>query len=227
MAQRPNQTDVPTPQAHQPRRSRDTAPRAGRRPRALTLFFACTFALLAADLLFKDWAFRNVAAEPVVLDRAHPERHVGRHEPWTIVPSVLSLHLSTNTGAVFGLGKGYQAVLALVSVVATGVIVWFFLRSDARAWLWHLALALVLAGALGNLHDRFRFAAVRDMLWLCPGVKLPFGWTWPGGNDGLYPWLFNIADAALVVGVLLLLTITWHADRRQRAARASAESDPG
>jgi signal peptidase II len=69
----------------------------------------------------------------------------------------------------------------------------------------HFGLALILAGALGNLYDRIMYGAVRDMLYLFPGVKLPFGITWPGGNPELYPWIFNIADAALCVGVVLII----------------------
>jgi lipoprotein signal peptidase len=68
---------------------------------------------------------------------------------------------------------------------------------------------MILAGALGNLHDRIHFNAVRDLLWLFPGLTLPFGLHWPGGQSGLYPWIFNIADVALLVGVALLLIIIW------------------
>lgn len=226
MAFRPRHDHAPTGQTHQPDPRGNRPGRAWRRPGALALFFACTGAVFAADLTFKAWAFRNVAPTPVVLERDRPDDPgIGPHEPRTVVPYILSLHLSTNTGAVFGLGKGNQGLLGAVSVLATGVILWAFLRSDVGAWPTHLALALVLAGALGNLYDRFQFGAVRDMLWLFPGIKLPFGWNWPGGNNELYPWLFNIADAALVTGVTLLMVLMWRADRRQRAAEAATRSD--
>ena len=208
----------------------DVARCAGRCPRSLVVFIVCTGAVVTADLTFKAWAFRHVADEAVVLDRRHPDDLVPRHEAWVLVPSILSLHLSTNTGAVFGLGRGNQGLLAVVSIAATVAIAWVFVRTSAGAWATHVALALLLSGALGNLYDRFRFGAVRDMLWLFPGVELPFGWAWPGGGEQrrqLYPWLFNIADAALVVGVILLLILMWQADRRQRAAQASAQSAPG
>lgn len=199
---------------------------AWRSPMALVVFFLCAAALLAADLALKDWSFRNVADRPVILDPARPgEFDVPQSKPWTVLPHTLSLRLSANTGAVFGLGKGNQSVLTLVNIVAGAIILGVFLQGAAQAWPTHVALAMVLAGAMGNLYDRIRFNAVRDMLWLFPDVKLPFGWNWPGGNDEVYPWLFNIADAALVVGVALLLIIMWLADRRLKASRSSAETD--
>lgn len=182
------------------------------------LFIACTLGVLAADLWFKAWSFRHIAGEPVLLDPRRPEMPgIPYHEPVTVVPYLLSLRLWTNTGAVFGIGKGGQWFFALVSLVATIVIGTVFWRSDPRTpriRVMHVALALILGGAWGNLYDRIRFNAVRDMFWLFPEVKLPFGWHWPGvnGSGDLYPWLFNIADAALVVGVSMLMFLLWQTE---------------
>jgi len=184
------------------------------------LFVACTVVVLGADLVFKQWAFDHIApGAPVVLDPDQPNRPIPHHEPINLVPHVLSLQLVTNTGAVFGIGKGAQGMFAVVSVVATVVILFVFLRSERGAWVQQTALALILAGALGNLHDRIRFNAVRDMLWLFPDVKLPLGLAWPGGNPDLYPWRFNIADAALVVGVGLTLILMWRAEKQAKQAK--------
>ena len=81
-----------------------------------------------------------------------------------------------------------------------------------------MGLALILGGALGNLYDRVMFNAVRDMFWLLPGVKLPFGLRWPGGMDDAYPWLFNLADVALLAGVGMMVVILWFEDTRRQAA---------
>ena len=94
-------------------------------------------------------------------------------------------------------------------MIAIGFIGRLFWRSPARAVLLQIALALILAGALGNLYDRIQFAAVRDMLHLFPDTNLPFGLSWPGGGRGLYPWIFNLADVALLFGVLTVVYITW------------------
>lgn len=80
-------------------------------------------------------------------------------------------------------------LVALTAAIAAGVAVWIFrekLRADA------LALALVLGGALGNIVDRVRFGYVVDYADLHFGAFQPF-------------LVFNIADAAITIGVLLLV----------------------
>lgn len=182
----------------------------GANPRLIAVFLLIAASVLIADLAFKSWSFKHVAPVPIILDPARPSApQIPPHEPVAVVPYVLSLRLLTNTGAVFGSFKGAQGFFVIVSVIATGVIFYVFCTSPVNARLMHLSLALILAGTLGNLYDRIQFNAVRDMLWLFPGVKLPFGLNWPGGADDIYPWLFNIADAALVVGVTLIVIIMW------------------
>ena len=118
------------------------------------------------------------------------------HAPVSLIPKVLSLHLMTNLGAVFGLGQGGRWFFIIVSLVAVVTIPIFFARTDPRQFVLHGALALILGGAMGNLYDRMVYGCVRDMLWLFP--------DW-----GLWPWIFNLADAALLVGVGLVMLVTW------------------
>ena len=84
---------------------------------------------------------------------------------------------------------GRWLLVALTVAIAIGVLVWLWrekVRGDA------LALGLVLGGALGNISDRLRFGFVVDFL------DLHFG--------DIHPFLvFNVADAAITIGVLLLL----------------------
>ena len=196
----------------------EAAPKfAGRSGRAIAFFLVVVIATLAADLVLKYWAFNHVAGRPVVLTEEVTQDHFGfwskyPHSPTVLVPHVLQLQLTTNTGAVFGLGKGNRIMFIVVSVIATGVIGWMFWRSPARAWSVHLALGLVLAGALGNLYDRVLYRAVRDMLHMLPGVHLPFGLSWPGGISEVWPWIFNLADVALLAGVGLVLIATWRSE---------------
>lgn len=209
--------DVATPTVEAAQPPPEPPRRAGQSMPALAIFVATTLGVLAADLLLKYTAFRTVAGQPVVLDPARPDRPgIPDHAGVDVVPGVLTLRLTTNTGAVFGLGKGGRWVFIAVSVVAVAIITRFFWRSPVEARGLHLALALILAGALGNLYDRFRYSAVRDMLHLFPDARLPFGWSWPDGTTLLYPWIFNLADAALVVGVAGVLIITWSHELRQR-----------
>ncbi len=201
--------------------------KAGRCPRTILLFVTLTIAVLAADLLLKYAAFEFVADKPITLvqtpeaiDAAYAvshDRYVILFDDPTgffptqpsvsVVPGLLDLRLTTNTGAVFGLGKGARWIFIVVSVAAVVFIVFMFARSRADAWLLHVALALILAGALGNLYDRVMYAAVRDMLHLFPGVRL-------------WPWIFNIADAVLMIGVGVVLVLTFRAERRRPAPQS-------
>ncbi|MEX0776033.1 MAG: signal peptidase II [Phycisphaeraceae bacterium] len=203
---------------------------AGRHGAAWAIFALTTLLVLAADLGFKAWSFAHVAGEPIVLtpltaEDPHAFWDEHPHPPMVVVPHILSLRLTTNTGAVFGMFKGGQLFFVAVSILATAVIVRVFWTSLAGAWTSHLALGLILAGALGNLYDRVRFNAVRDMLLLFPGVHLPWGLNWPGGNREVYPWIFNLADAALLIGVVIMFLVLWRGRKPQApaAARSAAQ----
>ncbi|MHC5113605.1 MAG: signal peptidase II [Planctomycetota bacterium] len=190
--------------------------RASRSRAAIARLLVTAVVLLAVDLYTKSAAFSRVADAPVALDRDANGQlaPVPAHEPVVLVPKVLGLHLTVNKGAVFGLGQGGRWIFVVFSFIATGVIIYVFLRSPRRARVLHIALGAVLAGAIGNLYDRLQFGVVRDMLWLFPDVKLPFGLHWPDGADGLYPWIFNVADVCLVGGLLVLMVLLYLHDRR-------------
>jgi signal peptidase II len=167
-------------------------------PVVILAFFLMSLALLTVDLWVKDWSFRTVAGRPVELTRENAQDprfwEQYPHDTTIVVPKVLGLRLVTNKGAVFGIGQGKQYVFAGVTVLALGVIGWIFFRSPAKAWLTHLALAFILAGAVGNFYDRVVYGVVRDMFLLFPGTKL-------------FPWVFNPADVFLDVGVVLAIYI--------------------
>jgi len=161
---------------------------AARSPRAIILFLALFMVALAADLGLKAWSFRHV-----------PDHGI------TLVPRVLSLRLTRNEGAIFGAMQGQKWFFVAASIAAAGLIVYFFGQSGRREYATHAALSLILAGAMGNLHDRLVEGSVRDMLMLFPDVHLPWGLRWPGGASELYPWIFNLADVFLLVGISLIL----------------------
>ncbi|WP_428389615.1 signal peptidase II [Mucisphaera sp.] len=176
-------------------------------------FLGTTVVVLTIDMWLKYWAFATVAGVPVRPDPTFPGYGIPPHEPIVVIPHLLNLKLTLNTGAVFGLGQGGQPVFVVVSIVAAGLILWMFAQAPRRAWVLHLALALILAGAMGNLYDRLMFSAVRDLFWLLP-------------TTGLWPWIFNLADAALMVGVGLALVSTWFYSERPKPPQAS-EKAPG
>jgi signal peptidase II len=114
-----------------------------------------------------------------------------------VIPHVLRISHWTNEGAAFSLfanSASPNAVrwgLICFSSLAALVVLVLMVRLADRFTLTTAALALVLAGALGNVHDRIVYGSVVDFI----EVHI-FGYHWPD---------FNIADSAVVTGACLLL----------------------
>ncbi|MEJ7825561.1 MAG: signal peptidase II [Solirubrobacteraceae bacterium] len=102
-----------------------------------------------------------------------------------------------NSGVAFGQLQNGGAIVAAVIAIAVLALLVYFSRHGTRPWMW-LPTGLLLGGALGNIVDRLREGAVIDF------IKLPY---WPP---------FNVADSAIVVGVVVLLFVI---DRDDGAAR--------
>jgi signal peptidase II len=105
-----------------------------------------------------------------------------------------SFELSYNTGVAFSIGTGLGLPIVLIVLVVVALIAWF--GSTVPNLLAAFALGLVLGGALGNLSDRiFRghHGAVVDFIY-----------------SGFWP-TFNLADAAIVCGCVLLAVALWRA----------------
>jgi signal peptidase II len=100
----------------------------------------------------------------------------------------LDLTLSHNEGAAFGLAGGGGIGLLLLAVAALVLVGFFFARDPARPGMW-VAVGLVAGGAMGNLIDRALAGEVTDFIDLS---------HWPP---------FNLADVAIVAGVVLLAAI--------------------
>jgi signal peptidase II len=185
---------------------------------------------LSADLASKWWSYCIVPDEPVALERqrllAEPTYDPLRwHPSREMVPGGwVDFRLVLNPGAVFGIGAHQRWFFIVFTVLALATAVVVFARhTTATMRLAHLAIGLVLAGGLGNLHDRVMLGRVRDFVHLLPDHRLPFHWTWPGTNNPeLMPWVFNLADVMLLTGMLLLLV---HLRRRDRLRRAKVARD--
>jgi signal peptidase II len=167
---------------------------------------------LALDLGSKEWAFRRVAATPVVIDRlevlrtSQPADQIPLHNPVVVVPSVLEFTLVANRGAVFGLGAGQRAFFIAFTMIALALGVWLFcVWTRPREYVAHVAIGLLLAGGLGNLYDRAMYACVRDFIHPLPRVRLPFGWSWPWGGNEIWPYVSNVADLFLIIGIGILV----------------------
>jgi signal peptidase II len=111
-----------------------------------------------------------------------------------ITPGLLSLTHVQNPGGAFGFLAGMSPELRgllfiAVSLLAAGLILYFYWQTPANQRFLAVSLALVLGGALGNLMDRLRFGMVVDFLDFYIRDM-----HWPA---------FNVADSAITVGVLV------------------------
>ncbi|NLX13403.1 MAG: signal peptidase II [Phycisphaerales bacterium] len=207
------------------------------------------------DLWSKHWAFLNIDPRP----------NMGM-EP---IKGLLRFERMLNTGALFGLGKGWTPLFIAASFLALGFVLFLFIQSSPRRRSLHVALACVLAGAVGNLYDRaFAIADVvhytvdgKDVMVVGKVVSEDEHSIlvnyWPDGpfylhlnknqnpritEQGvvrdflklrmgplnIWPWIFNVADILLVVGVcLLLLNFHWdrQAEKEEQAGRVCAQTD--
>ncbi len=138
-------------------------------------FFLTAFLVTAADQLSKLWIRSNLAT-----GESLPERGLFR---------LTHIH---NSGAIFGLFQDQSLLLtitSLIGIIVIPLLVLFFSRRvpylDNR--LSRLALGLLLGGTAGNLVDRLSLGYVTDFIEI-----------------GIWP-IFNIADSAVVVGVILFV----------------------
>lgn len=147
-----------------------------------------------------------VAAGALVLDQATKAWVVATLEgrpPITLIPGVLTLNHTTNSGGAFGLGRSAPWIFAGATILVSGVIVIASRRPMTRATA--VALGLILGGAIGNLTDR----ALNG-----PGLR---GGVTDFIDFQVWP-VFNVADSAIVVGAVVLAFASLGRDEPDPAA---------
>ncbi len=209
---------------------RPPSPRAFGSPISWALLLSVLAIGLAVDLSSKWWTFATVADDPVELDRetllGDPYYNpIPQHESVSVLPwDLLHFQLVINRGAVFGIGSDKRIFFIVFTLIALGAGLFVFGRyTQERHRLAHFAIGLILAGGLGNLYDRISFGVVRDFLHMLPEWNLPFGWRWPGGSPSVFPWVFNVADVMLLVGIGLLMI---HINRVEKLKQEEEEATP-
>ena len=150
-------------------------------PRRLPWLLLISALVFVADRLTKVWVAAHI--------------RIGGAIP--VIPGVLRITHWTNEGAAFSLFAdsnsphmvhwGLVSFTIAASVAVFAALVWLGRRITSTT----VALALILGGAVGNLHDRIAYGSVVDFI----GVNI-FAYHWPD---------FNLADSAVVIGACLLL----------------------
>ena len=136
-----------------------------------------------------------VSVTVVVLDqitKALVRPALALHESREVIPGFLDLTRVHNTGAAFGMLNNAEfpfktVVLSLVAAVALGGVAWYAATVPLSDRLARIGIAGVLGGAIGNLIDRAASGYVLDFVDAYWG-----GWHF---------WAFNVADAAITLGV--------------------------
>ena len=149
-----------------------------RRIWALTVMFCVAVVVLAADAISKQQVLARLPGHP----------------PVRLLHGLITLDLTFNAGAAFGVGTSYTAVIALI---VCGVIVYIIRTARRlRSLAWTIALGLLLGGAMGNLGDR---------LFRAPGLLRGRVVDWI--NLPHFPWTFNLADASITCAAVLIAVL--------------------
>ena len=146
--------------------------------------------LIAADQLTKSIARATLASEA--------PRHI----------AFLTLIYTTNAGAFLSIGSNLPpqlraAIFSGIVTIALGIAALALFQGKVQSAADEVALAVIIAGGIGNLIDRLRFAGrVTDFLYLSAGP--------------LHTGVFNVADTAITCGIAWLV-LSWGFTRRRRA----------
>jgi len=160
--------------------------------------------------------FLGVAVLVVVLDqmtKRMAEDRLRGERSVPIVDDILRLTYVQNRGAAFGLLQDQTTFFVLVGILVIGVIAMSYRYLPRSGFLLHLALGLMLGGAIGNLIDRVRQGYVVDFV--------DFGYRanwWP---------VFNVADSAIVIGVALMALNALSPSSEQQSPASSAGDASG
>ncbi len=118
--------------------------------------------------------------------------------------SFVSIHHVRNTGAAFGLFGDHTSVLIGISILGAIAVMVSFFYADRMTFLGgtgpKIVLGLVLGGIIGNMIDRIRLGYVTDFI-----------------DVGIWP-TFNLADSAVVIGILSLIYLILFGSNSKQAA---------
>jgi signal peptidase II len=142
--------------------------------------------------LFTGWVVADFVTKRMA------ESRLTAHVPANVVGEWVRFTLNYNTGAAMNisLGDASRVVFTALALVMIAVIFGMYRRTPAHETAQPLALALIAGGALGNLLDRLR------------SVKGVVDFIDVGIGDSRF-WTFNVADAGVTCGAILLMIVLW------------------
>ncbi len=176
----------------------------------MSIVYVVAAVVLVLDQASKWWVEATIPGGGV----AYPIASIGQYFNF--------LH-AYNTGAAFGTFRGSGWVFSTVAVIVIGFIIYFNTQLPAQARLARWALGLMMGGAAGNnLIDRFRLGHVTDFIHI---NLRPLVENYPRLDFAILDWpIFNIADMAIVSGVITMVVLMWREE--QFAAEQQATLPP-
>jgi signal peptidase II len=167
---------------------------------ALAIVAITATLVVLLDQLSKLWVVDNISQQPSQV----------------LIDGFLRLRYTRNTGAAFGFFQGGTGMLSVAAIAIVGAIIFSATRMGSSNRLTLLSMGLIVGGALGNLVDRLRLGYVVDFIEVYgPQVKL--------GNS-IYTWpVFNAADSAITVGVILLVVTLLLGDKSEQKTAPTLE----
>jgi signal peptidase II len=153
------------------------------------LLFAIIAAVLAADQLTKRLVVESL--------------RVGEsRQPIPALAPFFQLTRSHNTGAAFGFLPQVGDLFLVIAVVVVIAMIYFYPRISGPATLQRIGAGLICGGALGNAIDRIQYGLVVDFIH----YQIP----------GLISNVSNLADHAIVIGVVFIFVDSWRKDRAEQ-----------
>lgn len=114
-----------------------------------------------------------------------------------------------NTGVAFGMFQGQNLIFSILAILVSLAIIFYYPHVPEKEWSLRLALALQLAGAMGNLVDRITIGHVTDFI-----------------SVSNFP-VFNVADSSITIGVVILLLTVYLQERANKKLQAAEATQAG
>ncbi|HEX7612082.1 MAG TPA: signal peptidase II [Candidatus Limnocylindrales bacterium] len=159
------------------------------------MFLLLAFTVAVSDQLLKSWVVANYRL----------------NTPVPVLGDWLRIDFIHNSGGLFGILQDSAPIFAVVTLIVVAVLVALEIGSGWRSWLVTITLGLLLGGAIGNFIDRIRFSYVVDF-----------------ADIGIGSWrfyIFNVADAAVTVSILLMILIWFLSPRLGVNVSAEEKAD--
>ena len=138
-------------------------------------------------------------------------QNLSNNETIKLVGDFIAFRLVYNTGGVFGIAQGNPFIFHIMMGIAIIFLLVYYIKTESNDKYFSIAIASTMGGALGNFTDRFFREGVVDFIDMGYGVH-----RWP---------TYNVADAFISAGGLLLVITLWRMEKMEKEKLASSSKE--